>query len=121
MTRRAIQNQQDGKGKISSTKKGKKENRFFINKYWNQSWEIIIILISERGGHRVGRERLCSGSGRSGQRNLNSSNKLNKRPELTIYPYGTKTDQQTEMFTKVKEHLILKIQSEFFNESDIAG
>ena len=40
--------------------------------------------------------------------------------ELKFYPHGTGPDQQTATFTKMKENLILKIQSEFVNGIDIA-
>ena len=76
--------------------------------------------MSSRGGRGVSRGRLVSGRGSGGQRNFNSSNKRNKRKDLKCYPHRTGTDQQTEAFTKVKEYLILNIQSEFMNGSDIA-
>ena len=70
---------------------------------------------------RVGvRGRFGSGRGSGDQRNFNISNNLNKRQELKFYPNGTGPDQQMSVFTKVKEHLILKIQSEFLNGSYIA-
>ena len=36
-----------------------------------------------------------------------------------MYPHGNGTDLQTASFNNVKEHLILNIQSEFLNGSDI--
>ena len=57
-----------GKEKLACRKRKKQRYQIFINKYWYQSWEIIIIIISERGGHRIVRGRIGSGSGRSGQK-----------------------------------------------------
>ena len=37
-----------------------------------------------------------------------------------MYPRGTGPDKNMAMFTTVKDHLIIKIQSEFFNGIDIA-
>ena len=37
-----------------------------------------------------------------------------------MYPRGTGQDKHTAMFTTVKEHLIIKIQSEFLNGIDIS-
>ena len=39
---------------------------------------------------------------------------------MKSYPHGTIPDQQMETLTKVKDHIILKIQSEFVNESNIS-
>ena len=39
---------------------------------------------------------------------------------MKFYLNGTGPDLQTATFTKVKEHLVLKIQIEFVNESDVA-
>ena len=49
----------------------------------------------------------------------NQQNK-NKRQELKIYLIESGPDQQTATFTKVEENIILKIQSEFLNGSDIS-
>ena len=74
--------------------------------------------MSGRGGHGCGRVRFIHiGGGR--WRNFNSSNNRNKRQELKFYLHGTILDRYTEIFTKVKEHLILKIQSKFVNGNDI--
>ena len=61
-----------------------------------------------------------SGRGRGGRRNFNSGNNQNKRRELIFYPHGTGSDQQTATLTKVKERLILKIESECVNVTDIS-
>ena len=70
-----------------------------------------------RGGGRgiFGSNRVCGV-----QRNFYISNNRIKRQEMTFYLNGTRPDRQTEKFTKVREHLILNIQSEFINGSDIA-
>ena len=75
--------------------------------------------ISGRGGRRDGRWIFDSVRGSGGQRNFNISNNINKGQDLNFYPHGNGPDRQTEMFTKVKEHLILNVQSEFMNVSDI--
>ena len=67
-----------------------------------------------------GRGRIGSVRGRSGRIKFNSSNNQNKRQDLKFYPHRTGTYLQKPTFTKVKEHLILKIQSEFLNGSDIS-
>ena len=71
-----------------------------------------------RGGRKV--RKIVSSRGRSGQRNSSRSNNRNKSQELTFYLHETGSDLHTATFTKVKEHLILKIQSESVNRSDIA-
>ena len=76
--------------------------------------------MTRRGGRGGGRGRSGNGIGRSGWRNFNSSNNQNNRHELKFYPRGTGPDQQTESFTKVREHLILNLQSEFVNGCSIA-
>ena len=68
----------------------------------------------------VGRGIFARDKGRGVWRNFNISNNQNKRQYLKCYPHGTGLDCQREKFTKVKEHLILKIQSEFLNGSDIS-
>ena len=60
-----------------------------------------------------------NGRRRSDQRNFNSRNNQNKRQELKFYPHGTGPDRQMMAFTKVKEHLILKIHVGILNVSDI--
>ena len=91
-----------------------------LNKYWNRSVKNRKRKFSGRGGHGGGRGRIGSGRVRGGWRNFNSSNNLNKRQELKMYPCGTGPDKHTAMFTTVKEHLIINIQSEFLNGIDIA-
>ena len=71
----------------------------------------------ERGGRNG---IFGSGRGRNGWRNFNRSKIQNKGKDLKIYLHVTGTDQQTAKFTKVKEHLILNIQSVFVSESDIS-
>ena len=44
----------------------------------------------------------------------------NNRQELKYCPHVTVPDQQTATFTRVNERLILNIQSEILNESDIS-
>ena len=39
---------------------------------------------------------------------------------MKFYLHGTGLDQQTASFNKVKDYIILNIQSKFFNGSDIA-
>ena len=51
---------------------------------------------------------------------FNSSNNQNKRQELKFYLHETEPYLQMVMFTKLKERIILNIQSEIMNESDIA-
>ena len=75
--------------------------------------------MSRRGGCICGRERFVVGRGRGGRRNFNIGNNQNKRQELKFYLHGNRQDQQTENFTKVKEHIILNIQSKSVNGSDI--
>ena len=75
--------------------------------------------MSRRGGRGGGRGILYSGIGHGIRRNFNRSNNRNKRQELEKYPHINGPDVQTAMFNKVKEHLILKIQIEFVNGSDI--
>ena len=72
------------------------------------------------GGHGGRRGRIGSGRGHGHQINFNSSNNWNKRQEMKIYPHGTGLDWQTAIFTKFKGYLILNIESEFVNGSDIA-
>ena len=76
--------------------------------------------ISRNGVHGGGRGRFDSNRVCSGWKYFSSSNNQNMWQELKCYPHGTGTDQQTEAFTKVKEYLILNIQSEFVNGSDIS-
>ena len=38
---------------------------------------------------------------------------------MKFYPHGNGTDRYTAKFTEVKEHIILRIQSEFLNGIDI--
>ena len=73
-----------------------------------------------RGGSVGGRGGLGSVRGRDVWRKFDSNNNRNKRQELQFYPHGAAPDRQMATFTKVKERLILKIQSEFVNGSDIA-
>ena len=54
------------------------------------------------------------------RRNVNIINNKNKRHNVEYYLHGTVPDIQTLKFTKVTEHVILMIQSEFVNGSDIA-
>ena len=61
-----------------------------------------------------------SGRGSNGQRDFNRTKSQNKGKDLKIYLHGTGTDQQMANFTKVKEHLILNIQSVFVSRSDIS-
>ena len=65
-----------------------------------------------RGG---GKGRLGSGRGCGGQINLNISNNINKRQEPKFYLHGTGSDIPISTLTKVKDRLILEIQSEFVN------
>ena len=76
--------------------------------------------IYRRGHHGCGRERFRSGRERGVRRNFNSSNNKNKRQEVKMYPHGTGPDWQTATFIKVKDHIILTIQSGFVNRNDIA-
>ena len=75
--------------------------------------------MSGRGGCGGVRGRIISSKGHGGRKNFNRNNNQNKREELEFYPHGTGPDLQTATFTKVKEHIILKIQSELLNGSDI--
>ena len=75
--------------------------------------------VSGRGAHGGGRGIIDSNIGCSGWRNFNNSNNQNKTQELKFYPHGTGPDWQTATFTKVKENIILKTQSEFVNGSNI--
>ena len=61
------------------------------------------------GGCGGGIGRFGSGRGRGGWRKFNRSDNRNKRQELKFYPHGNGPDQRTEMFTKVKDRLILNI------------
>ena len=73
-----------------------------------------------RGGRGGGRGRFVGSRVRGGYRNFNSNNNRSKRQGLKSYPHGYGPDRQTVEFTKVKKHIILKIQSEFVNGSDIS-
>ena len=71
--------------------------------------------MAKRGGCGGGRGITGSDRGCGNQRNFDVINNQNKRQELKINPHETVTDQQKATFTKVKEHLILNIQSELLN------
>ena len=77
--------------------------------------------MSGRGGHRGRRGRFGSGRGSGGWKSFSNSNNRKKRHELKFYPHENGPNQQTETFTKVKEHILLKIQNEFVNGIDIGN
>ena len=100
--------------------KKKEDNSVLHNIDWNQPGKREETEISQRSGRVGGRGRFGSGRGRGGRWKFNRINNWNKRQELKFYLHGTGPDWQTAAFTKLKEHLILKIQSEIVNGSDIS-
>ena len=65
--------------------------------------------MSVGGGRVSGKGRFVRGRGYGGHRNFNISINLNKEHELKFDPHGYGLYQHIVKFTKVKEHLILKI------------
>ena len=74
---------------------------------WGKERETI-----SRGTGREGiRGRIESNRGNDERRNFNIRKNISKSQYLKFYPHETGPDQQTATFTKLKEHMILKIQS----------
>ena len=103
-------NQHDKEKKTNNT-----DNIVLLNKYQNWSGKRDK-KNPGRGGHRSRRRGINSVRGYSGRRNFDGRNNQNKRQEMKFYPHEPGLDQQTATFTEVKEHILLRIQNEFWME-----